>query len=290
VSENSFKKKFKPAACTTQPWKYLIPKDIRENTLHKIRQETRQIYGFSMDECPKKSTCLTKKCMGRTLPWLSETAKPYLEQLKLTHEIRDDEMFISGCESCPIVKDCKSPCFQVNDYVNRFKTEEPNLVYEEVSDNRVYEDRPQEEVSAFNYKDIPWDCLSAKKQQLVRKYLYEGKDFLTIAKEMDLNNQARTKYEFYSALTKLSEYATIRSFIEEKEQILLAENPKYLNILKEIYVNNLSMVELASKEGVSKQAISKTLTKIFKKYKINFVTFVKKVGTKVVYNVPELFK
>ena len=73
MNENSFKKRFKQAACTSQPWKYLISKDIREDTLHKIRQETMQAYGFSMDECPKKSVCLTKKCMGRNLPWLSET-------------------------------------------------------------------------------------------------------------------------------------------------------------------------------------------------------------------------
>jgi predicted DNA-binding protein YlxM (UPF0122 family) len=290
MNENNFKKKFKPAACTTQPWKYLIPKDVREDTLHKIRQETLQAYGYSMDECTKRTICFTKNCVGRPLPWLSQTAKPYLEQLKLTHNIKDGEMFISGCEGCPIVKDCKSTCYQVNDYVRRFKTEEPNLVYGDDLENHIIIDQSEDRANTFGHKDIPWDCLNIKKQQLVRKYLYEGKDFLTIAKEMNLKYQSRSKYEFYAALTKLSEYATIRDFLSENEQILLEDNPKYLNILQEIYINNLSIVELAKKEGISKQAISKTLTKIFNKYKINFVTFVKKVGTKVVYNVPELFK
>jgi hypothetical protein len=291
MDENSFKKKFKPAACNTQPWRYLIPKDVREDTLHRIRQETMQIYGFSMDECSKRSTCLTKDCMGRQLPWLSETAKPYLEKLKLTHTIKDGEMFITGCEGCPIVKDCTSPCYQVNDYLNRFKTKEPNLVYEENLENHINIDSSRDSrPNMLINRDIPWNCLSAKKQELVKKYLYEGKDFLTIAKEMDLNNQARVRYEFYSALNRLSEVAIMRDFLRENEDKLKVENINQYEVLKEIYINNLSVVDTAKKRGTSKQAISQTLTRVFNKYKIKFSIFVKKVGNKVVYNTTEVFK
>jgi predicted DNA-binding protein YlxM (UPF0122 family) len=291
MNENSFKKKFKPAACTMQPWRYLIPKDIREDTLHKIRQETMQAYGYSMDECPKRTVCFTKDCIGRPLPWLSPTAKPYLEKLKLTHNIKDDEMFITGCEGCPIVKDCKSPCYQVNDYLNRFKTKEPNLVFQENLENHISIIEHEEvKPNIFTNKDIPWDCLTTKKQELVRKYLYEGKDFLTIAKEMDLNNQARVRYEFYSALNRLSEYAIMREFLKENEEVLRNESSNQYDILKEIYINNLSIVDTAEKRGISKQAVGQTLTRVLTKYKISFTTFVKKVGKKVVYNVPEVFK
>jgi len=291
MNESSFKKAFKPAACTTQPWKYLIPKDIREDTLHKIRQETLQAYGYSMDECTKRATCLTKACMGRELPWLSPTAKPYLEQLRATHTITNDELYLTGCEVCPIANLCKSPCYQVNDYLNRFKTKEPNLVYQENLENHTptisYEySRP----TTLLNKDIPWDCLTDLKQQIVRKYLYEGKDFLTIAKELDLNNQSRVKYEFYSALNKLSEVGVMRDFLKENEEVLRNENINQFEILQEIYINNLSTVDLAEKRGISKQAVGQTLTRVLSKYKITFITFVKKVGNKVVYNVPEVFK
>lgn len=289
--EGIFKKSFKPASCTTQPWKYLIPKDIREDVLHKIRRETLEAYGVSMDECSKRSTCFTKECAGRSLPWLSKTAKPYLDKLKLTHNIVNDELFIVGCEGCPIAKQCSSPCFQVNDYLNRFKSKEPNLVYKENLENHINEDILIENRPAlFGNKDIPWDCISAKKQEIVKGYLYEGKSFFVLAKELKLSNQAYCKYEFYSALNKLSEFGVVREFIKENEQILKNENNHQYEILKEIYVNNETIVGLAKKRGTSKQAVHQSLTKVLNKYKVKFTVFVKKVGNKVVYNTPEVFK
>jgi predicted DNA-binding protein YlxM (UPF0122 family) len=291
--EKKFKLNNRQPACNKRPWEYLVPKEIRADLLMRVRQECLEIYGNSLSECTKKSICFTKKCLGRELEWKSKLAKPYLDMFAKIVGINEGDLYYiqNDCAGCPIAKECKSPCYQVNDYLNRFKTKEPNLVYQENLENHnPIEYYPETIANVLVNKEVPWDCLTDRKQELVRKYLYEGKDFLTIAKEMDLNNQARVKYEFYSALNKLSEFAKMREFIKEYEQILRNENPNQYEILKELYINNLTTVDVAEKKGISKQAVGQTLTRVLTRYKISFMTFVKKVGNKVVYNVPEVFK
>ena len=87
VDEKAFKRIHKPPACTKAPWEHLVTGPNKDNILRAIRQETIAIYGQSMDECPKRKVCFTKSCIGRPLPFKSPTAKPYLDQLKLTHNI-----------------------------------------------------------------------------------------------------------------------------------------------------------------------------------------------------------
>lgn len=226
--------------------------------------------------------------MGRPLPFKSETAKPYLEQLKATHNITNDELFISNCDACPIKLSCTSVCGQVNDYMNRRDTKSVELIFQETLENHEPEPYTETLEAALPIVgEIPWDCVSDKRQQVVKKYLYEGKDFLTIAKELDLNNQARVKYEFYSTLTKFSEYAVMRKFLEENENEL---THKQIQILTMIYKTNLSIQQVASVEGKTKQAIQQLLTRLIKKYNIQWETFVRKRKNKVIYSVPEVMK
>lgn len=287
MDENKFKKINKPPACSLAPWFDLIPENVRHDTMRKIRQETIEAYGYSMDECPKRLVCFTKQCIGRPLPWKSLTAKPFLDQLMKTQNIVNEELFISGCDTCPIVKSCTKPCQQVENFMSRHNKIEPTLILKDNIENWV--DKPiSENVTPFDTSlEIPWDALSDKKQLIVKRYLFENKDFETIAKETGMYNQAAVKYAFYSALTKLSEYGTMRKFLTENE---LELTYKQRVCLRKIYMKNYSLAGVAKEVHHSKQAIHQLIKRVIKKYGLKWQVFVTKKGNKVIYNVPQLLK
>jgi predicted DNA-binding protein YlxM (UPF0122 family) len=289
MDENKFKKINKPAACTQPPWASVIPRDQRDDVLRQIKQECIQYYGYSFDECPKRLTCFTKQCMGRPLPWLSPTAKPYLEKLKQTHKFSNDELYLSNCDTCPIAKTCKSACAQVNDFMQRDKIKEPQIDYRDNIENIAEElEMPSDPMPLFSFQaKVPWDAISDKRKQTVRKYLYEQKDFLTVAKELGYHDQSRARYEFYAALTTLSEYSVMRKFIEEQGHELTEYSR---NILNEVYFENKSITEVASSRAISKQAVQQSISRVVEKYKINWTVFVRKEGNKVIYHKSEVLK
>ena len=295
MDEKKFKKKFRNAACTNQPWKHLIPKENRNVILRKIKQETIEAYGYSMDECPKRKTCLKKKCIGRPLPWKSKTAKPYLEQLKKEQNIKEGELFLSNCDTCPIANKCKSPCAQVNDFLSRQKQKQPSLAYKETVENfDVGHKSIEQDKIPLNNKDIPWDAISDKRKKVIEKYLYERKDFLTLANELGLNNQAYAKYEFYAALTKLSEVAVMRKWFNENAtedwQYKSNSEAYRLGIIYDVYFKNMTFTAAAQERNVTKQAIQQIVSRIQKINNIKWNKYVRKEGSKVIYNTSELFK
>lgn len=284
MDEKTFKKINKPAACTIAPWDKLVTGPNRDNILRAIRQETIAAYGYSMDECPKRKVCFTKQCLGRPLPFKSVTAKPYLDQLKTTHNIVNDELYLANCDACPIAMYCSSSCSQVNDFLQRDKTDEPEMVYKESLDNIVQETYEEDRLTGILGKGLvtPWDCLTKRREQVIKKYVYENKDFLTVAKELGLYDQAKCKYEFYAALTKLSEFATMRNWIKNTSDV-----PE---IIHKIYIENKTMITVAKELNVSKQAVQQTVSRYIKINKIVWPVFVRKQGNKVVYNVPEILR
>lgn len=289
MNELKFKKDNRPASCNEPPWSNLIPAKDRAEILRIIRNETIEHYGYSMDRCPKRLTCWTKSCTGRPLPWESETARPYLEKLETTQKVVDGEMFIvTNCQACPLFKSCKSPCNQVLDFIERDKKSEPSLTYKNTTDNLEAEAAFLEPANfSVGASDIPWDAIASKKAEIIRKYLYEQRDYRHIAETMDLNNQARTKYEFYSAVNKLSEYAAVRKFLKDHSAKLTA---KQLEIFELVYIKNLTFVKTAELLEISKQSVQQCVSRILKRYKVKWKTYVKKRGNKVFYSVPELFK
>lgn len=288
MNEKDFKDKNKPAACTRPPWAKLIPEDDRNKVLAKIREESNLEYGRSLDECPKRLVCMGKQCIGRPLPWKSETARPYLEQLKSTHNIIDGELFLNSCDVCPIANSCSYLCPQVNDFLHRDKKKEATLVYKEKLDN-IPEEAQGDTISLpmlIGY-EVPWDAVSPRKQRVVRKYLYEHKDFLTIARQENLNNQSRAKYEYYSALTKMSEYAVMRKFIDKKGHELAATQ---LDLMKRVYFENKTLTEAGKELGITRQAAYDRLKRVKNRFKITWHRFVKKHDNKVIYNIPEVLR
>lgn len=289
MDEKQFKLVYRPASCTQPPWANLIPSDQRDEVLATIRRETIQAYGFSMDECPKRMVCFTKECLGRPLPFKSPTAKPYLDKLAQNQTVVNEEMKLSNCSTCPLAAKCKSTCAQVNDFMNRDKAQEPELVFRDNLDNIVQEPHDNNIVERILGNDfkIPWDAISNTRKQIIKKYLYEQKDFLTIAKELKLTDQSRARYEFYAGLTILSEYGTVRKFLEEKGDLL---THKQRCTLIMVYQNNFKLKQVAYVEEISKQSVQQIISRVLKKYNIRWHIFVKKHKNKVIYNVPELLK
>lgn len=282
--------KKKPAACTQPPWRFYIPEDIRDKVVRQIRAECNDIYGQSYDQCPKRMVCMGKSCLGRPLPWKSPTAKPYLEEMVKQVKMQKDEMLIEGCEICPFAKECKKPCRQINDYLNRNTKKEVSLVYKENLEN-VSQENETDIIALPDLagKEIPWDVLNDRKKEVVKKRLYERVDFLTIAKQLDLNNQARAKYEYYAALNKLSEYAVMRQFLSEASL-----TPKQTVLLDKVYFENKTLTSAAEELNITKQAAQQTLARVLKKYDIRWHKFVRKKRIngkdKVIYNIPEVIR
>jgi predicted DNA-binding protein YlxM (UPF0122 family) len=248
-----------------------------------------QFYGQTLDECPKRLTCFGKQCMGRPLPWLSPTAKPYLDKLEETHRVDGDELFISNCDSCAISKTCKTACAQVNDFMQRDKIKEPIIDYRENIEN-LAEDFGEPDLPAFFVMSdikVPWDAISDKRQKTVKKYLFEQKDFLTVAKELGYHDQSRARYEYYAALTTLSEYATMRRFINNTGHEL---NVYTRSLLVAVYIDNLSITEVAKRRLITKQAVQQSIARVIEKYKITWPIFVRKEGNKVIYTRSEVLK
>src|ERR1043165_3193225 len=280
MNELKFKKEERMGACNSPPWAQFIEPMKRPEILRIIRQETIDAYGYSMDECPKRLTCFKKECIGRPLPYESPTARPYLDKLETTQKIVDGEMFIvTDCSACPLFKNCKSPCNQVLDFIERDKKSEPSLTFKNTTDNLEAEVAILEPANFIvNPTDIPWDAIPSKKAEIIRKYLYEQRDYRYIADSMDLNNQARVKYEFYSAINKLAEYAAVRKFLVKHGSELTA---RQLEIFELVYKQNLTFVKAAEKLQISKQSVQQTVSRILKRYKVKWHTYVKKRGNKV---------
>lgn len=282
---DNFKKLNRPSACTETPFKYLIPKEIREEVLLKIKYESIDLHGEDLSgECNKRLVCASKTCLGRPLPTLSPTAKPYLEQLAKTHNIVDNKLFITtDCSTCPIVKTCSSTCNQINDYVDRFKTEEPTIYYRPITEEIVAEDYTEEGINfTVNGSDIPWDCLSKQWLEIVKMYMYEKKDYKHIADNLGLNNETIVKYKFYLALTKLSKYGTIRKFLKTNPK--LPKKRKF--IVEQYFLHNKSRKQICEELNITNQVCQRHLTLFYKTNNLKWKKFVRKQGTEIIYNIP----
>lgn len=291
MNEVKYKKEYKPSSCTSPPWAHLIAAHERLEVLRKIRQECIDIYGYAFDECPKRMTCFKKECIGRPLPWKSPTALPYLEQLKNTQIIKGDELFITtDCSFCPIADICKSPCNQILDFIGRNKSLEPTIDYTDNLEAAKVVSTPLEPANILvGGADIPWDVLTKRKAAVIKRYLYESRDFRSVGEFVGFgeSNQARAKYEFYSAITKLSEYANVRQFLKNHTDTL---TDRQKEIFELVYAKNKSFVQTARLLKVSKQSIQQTVARVLKKNNIKWKVYVRKIGNRIVYNVPEIFK
>lgn len=288
MDQKEFKKQYKPASCGRAPWAAVIEPHKRDSVMRQIRLECLQLYGYEMDTCPKRGVCIGKSCLGRPLPWKSPTAKPYLDKMKALNMVTNDEYLVSGCDTCPFKTSCTSVCPQINDFMNRHTQKQPELIYQETVDNYPVEfSEEPSEPSLFDGLEIPWSCLGPDREAIVKLRLFKRRDFLSISKQCNLYDQAAAKYEFYAALTKLSEYAILRQFLKEKGKVLTLGQ---FSILTKRYIDNLDLDSIATNRGTTKQNISQTINRVITKYKLNWPIYVKKQGNKVIYNIPEVLQ
>jgi len=285
----NFKKEYRMAACTQPPWSIYIEPTQRPEILRQIRQECIDMYGYSLDECPNRLICFKKGCIGRPIPYKSKTAEPYIKNLEKTGLIKNNKLFvIQKCDKCKIKDSCVSICNQILDYIERDKVLEPLLYYKDEMENFNVE---AQVIESFNIvvdkNDIPWDILSKRRKDIVKEYLYKGRDFRYVSEKLNINNQAFAKYEFYAALTKLSEYARMRLFLKNNSNLLTERQKLILNL---VYINNMTQVEAGKFLKISKQSIQQTIARVIKKHNIKITKFVRKNKTQPIYNVMEIFK
>jgi len=286
-NDRQFKRENKPSACTLPPWAIFIPAKERAEILRTIRQECIDVYGHSYDECSKRKICITKSCLGRPLPWESPTAIPYLNELLKSHEVNIDKELVikTDCSSCPIYKTCNTLCNQVTDYIDRNKSVE-SIVYlsEDIASNTgIFKTKKYKSDSTklkFTLKDLPWDSLTDREQQIVKCYFIEQRDYRHIADKYGFYNQAASKYFIYVKLNKLSKTAAMRLFIKSNRNSL---NIKTLTLLEELYINNKSQKQVAKELGYYDSDLSVELKRIKDKYKIKWKVFVKRTKGKTCY-------
>lgn len=289
MDDKKWKKDNKPSACTQPPWYVFIPVRERPEILRLIRQECIDAYGYSFDECPNRKVCIGKSCIGRPLPYKSETALKYLKELEKVNTVKDEKLYIStDCGTCPLFKTCKSPCNQVIDYINRDKSAEPDLAYnEDLEKLKPREVAVSSSTFYFNADDIPWDCISERNKSIVKEYVYNNRDFRAVAKKHGLFNQAAAKYVFYLSLNKMSEYGVMRDFLKKNSTHL---TKLQYEILYDIYFNNKTKSQVGKDKNVSKQAVQQLVTRVVKKYKIKWKKFTRKERGKTLYSTIEVIK
>lgn len=285
--ETEFKKTNKPAVCNLPPWYNVVPYEDRFAVLRQIRQESIDIYKEDYSECPKRKVCFGQECLGRPLPVKSKTFLKYYDKLKTHNKIVNDELFIdTSCTNCPILNTCSSPCKQIDDYINRHRTEEPGIVYKYKLENVVEESEEDilssGVISLFQEKlELPWDALSERRQNIIKQYYFEKNDFKYIAEKFELLNEAKAKYEFYAGLTTLSECAIFRKFLKNNKNKL---KQKQLKVLNEIYINNNSITETARILNLSVSSTWRIVNKVVEDYNIKWTIFVRKENKKIIYS------
>jgi hypothetical protein len=290
--ELNFKKLFKSAACLSAPWLYKIPAAIRKETILKIKNELLdQGLEDLTAECPNRFVCTKKNtCVGRKLPYASPTALPYLKQLEQTNKVVDEHFYVEGCSNCPIAQTCSKTCYMVNDYVQRHKTTEVFLNYRDnLEVINVLEIETILDVMGEKEEnlEVPYDCLSEKNLEVLNSYLFLQRDFKSTAANCGLANGAAAKKMLYYSMNRLAEFANMRKFVAEgKGKLTFVQ----LKILELVYLENKSLTEVARIQGVTKQSIGQTIEKVIKNNNIKIPRFVRKKGTKMIYNVPLLFK
>lgn len=290
MNEIQYKRQYKGPACTSNPISHLIPPKDRSEVLRLIDIEIKTVIGYSLSECSNRLVCATgSKCIGRPLPVQSKLARPYIELLKQYETVIDDKLYLkTDCRQCPIVTSCSSLCNQVIDFCDRSKVLEPQL--ESLTSDLIYDTKDDfSEPSNLKFKlsDLPFDCITKKKQILVKSYIFDNKDFRQISDELNYFNQAEVKLIFYSTLTKMAEFASVRLFLKDKGSFLRIDQ---LNILNSLYIENKSLTKLAKELNTSPANISQIKSRILRKYNISWPVYIKKINNLPVYNVPEVLK
>lgn len=293
MNDTQFKKKNKPALCTLDPVMSAVPKDKFHEIQNIVKQKLRDA-GLDYDSsCPKRHTC-SGNCTGRPIYHQVDELKPYID--KIRHLIAPDGMiYLSGCQTCPIVKTCKSTCNQVSDFMNRHSNKEDLIIKMEpvqvstdyAISNWVSEDTESnpgilaELIERYGsiqntIEQLPWGAINDKRQRLIRMYVFEGKDFRASANELGYSNGNVARNEFYRALTVLSKYATVRYFIEQhRDEISDVE----YELLQLRYYKFLSVMEISSETGLPIGTIRSKLFRFLKKSKTTYSKYVLKGKT-----------
>jgi Sigma-70, region 4 len=288
MSDVTFKKKNKPALCTLDPIMSLVSKEKFHEIQNIVKQKLRDA-GLEYDlSCPKRFTC-NGKCSGRPVYHQVDELKPYIDKVK--HLIAKDGMiYLQGCQTCPIVKTCKSTCNQISDFMNRSNNKEDltvkmepvqistdnamsNWVSDDIESNPSVLSELIERYGSIQaiVEQLPWGAVSDKRQRLIRMYVFEGKDFRACANELGYSNGNVSRNEFYRSLTVLSKYATVRYFIEQHRDDI--SDLEY-ELLQLRYYEFLPLEEIGIKLNMPTGTVRSKIFRFLKKANTKYSRFV----------------
>lgn len=176
----------------------------------------------------------------------------------------------------------------MNDWLQREKDQQPDLLYRDNLENYPTDQQLQETVNSRDFDlSLCWEVIPQHKANIIKKYLYQQKDFEIVAKELKISNKALAKYEYYSTLNKLAEFSVMRKFLKGDSLALTETQQLVLNI---VYFGNKSLTDTAKELNISVESVRRTILRVVDSNKLTWPVFVKKVQGKLVYNIPEVLK
>lgn len=263
--------------CTQSPIKTALGPDKHR----ELRAKYKLALGLDLldDRCPNSFNCLISdsNCIGRPFP-IDVEIKQALDSInvQVTKGIfKGREVYLADatlCDSCPFRASCANPCATQESYLKRStRTDlspkgtmlvsfddfekgyfgEALNISEALSSSDKYDD-------GWRSEELPLDCLTEQQRLIVKGIVYEGKTQVQLGYELEIAQQLISD-QYSASISKMSEFALARKYLK-----LHGGTAR----VRMYYLNNMIEIDIALIEGVSQQAINKTLTEWRKKYGI----------------------
>ena len=171
---------------------------------------------------------------------------------------------VTPCSVCEIRDTCTSLCNQMKAYLSRGNKKSVDTT--QFDPNEQTEDfysfqhlKNQQEVTIerdkFSFTDIPWDAISERDANIVKKHFVEDKNYNEIAKELNISAVAvyhvvRGGPNRKGVLAKLKEFATQRRLLKKYGPYL---STSVYNTLKDYYIHCKSLRDLKKLDETAKE-------------------------------------
>lgn len=255
--------------CTQSPVKSSLGPDLHRDLRAKYKLEL----GLDLldDRCPNSFNCIAydSGCIGRPLP-IDDSILQALNDINavVTKGIfKGREVYLAQaqlCSGCPFSAACDNPCATQEAYLKRSTGPSMSPDYSMTVNFEEYEagvygdvEWANPHVQSDGLLDLDWmnetlplDCLTETQQSVINKVMLEGKTYVQVGYELGVSKQA-VEQSHSLAMARLEEFGKARKYIK-----LHGASDR----IKMYYLNNMIESDIAKIEGVSQQAVNKTVT------------------------------